>query len=299
MRTFSRRRSGVIIAIIITVTAPIVFGAETHPPTVAQADPFTEEKDGRISLSDEQAEWIGNKIFRNECGGKDRCLITWNEGEDFVSLGIGHCIWYPEGKIGPFKETFPALLRFIVAHGKALPAWLQVNGEPRCPWQSRKDLLDEGESERVCELRNFLTETKGFQLLFIVERLNLALPKMLEAAPESLKPHIKEQFRRMAASPAGVYALADYVNFRGEGLLATERYNGQGWGLLQVLERMQGTDAGRCAVEEFARTAEEVLAERVKNSPPERNEKRWLPGWKKRLGTYSRAAAELERRGER
>jgi hypothetical protein len=29
-----------------------------------------------------------------------------------------------------------------------------------------------------------------------------------------------------------------------------------------------------------------VLRERVKNSPPERNEKRWLTGWLKRVATY-------------
>ncbi len=44
----------------------------------------------------------------------------------------------------------------------------------------------------------------------------------------------------MAASPNGVYALVDYVNFKGEGTLATERYQDHGWGLLQVLEGMKG-----------------------------------------------------------
>ena len=32
--------------------------------------------------------------------------------------------------------------------------------------------------------------------------------------------------------------LIDYVNFKGEGVLETERYRGRGWGLLQVLEGM-------------------------------------------------------------
>ena len=248
----------------------------------------------QISLTDEQAAWIGNMIFCNECGGKDKYLITWNEGEDFISLGIGHCIWYPEGKIGPFKETFPGLLKFISSHGIELPDWLQASDEPRCPWSSRKEFLREGESERVCELRCFLAETKALQFLFIVERLNAALPKMLEAAPEDLRPHVEGQFRRVTSSPAGLYALADYVNFRGEGVLLSERYNGQGWGLLQVLERMKGAETGPSAVEEFACVAKEILAERVCNSPPERNEKRWLRGWNKRLSTYVDAVTELQ-----
>jgi hypothetical protein len=37
---------------------------------------------------------------------------------------------------------------------------------------------------------------------------------------------------------------------------------------------------------EFARAADSVLTRRVKNSPPARNEAKWLPGWRNRLDTY-------------
>ena len=57
----------------------------------------------QIALTDADAKWIGNKIFYNECSGKKEYLIDWNDGEDFISLGIGHFIWYPENKIGPCK----------------------------------------------------------------------------------------------------------------------------------------------------------------------------------------------------
>jgi len=40
------------------------------------------------------------------------------------------------------------------------------------------------------------------------------------------------------------------------------------------------------AKEEFAKCAKKVLQERVKNSPPERGEKRWLKGWFNRIDTY-------------
>jgi len=76
------------------------------------------------------------------------------------------------------------------------------------------------------------------------------------------------------------------VNFKGEGVLATERYAGQGWGLLQVLEGMKQETTGREAVKNFAESAKAVLRNRVRNSPPERNEARWLPGWLKRVETY-------------
>jgi hypothetical protein len=77
--------------------------------------------------------------------------------------------------------------------------------------------------------------------------------------------------------------LVDYVNFKGEGTLPSERYKGQGWGLLQVLEEM----GDRPPLLEFRRAADTVLTRRVKNSPPGRGESRWLPGWKNRIRTYA------------
>ena len=56
--------------------------------------------------------------------------------------------------------------------------------------------------------------------------------------------------------------------------------------LLQVLEEMHGTGAD--AVSEFSRSAAVVLTRRVKNSPAERKESRWLSGWIKRVNSYSR-----------
>jgi hypothetical protein len=80
--------------------------------------------------------------------------------------------------------------------------------------------------------------------------------------------------------------LADYVNFKGEGVLHTERYRGEGWGLLQVLEQMHGTESGAAAAREFANSAAAILRRRVQNSPPERHEARWLPGWLNRVHSY-------------
>jgi hypothetical protein len=80
--------------------------------------------------------------------------------------------------------------------------------------------------------------------------------------------------------------LIDYVNFKGEGVLHTERYRDQGWGLLQALEEMQDTNSD--AVKEFSRAAAAVLTRRVHNSPAERKESRWLSGWIHRVNSYSR-----------
>jgi hypothetical protein len=77
------------------------------------------------------------------------------------------------------------------------------------------------------------------------------------------------------------------VNFKGEGVSPTERYAGRGWGLLQVLAGMHGGDPGASATREFADSAAQVLAARVKNSPPDRAESRWLPGWTTRVRAYA------------
>jgi hypothetical protein len=227
---------------------------------------------------------LGRRIWHNECRGSYRGLTSWNEGEEFASLGIGHFIWYPEGQDGPFQESFPSLLRYLEKHGAVLPEWLTV--ATGCPWATREEFLRDIDSERMRQLRRFLSRTMGLQARFIAARLEAALPKMLANLPERERRRVRMRFIRLARQPRGLYALVDYVNFKGEGLKAQERYGGQAWGLLQVLQGMEGTGRGPAALDEFARSADAVLTRRVLNSPPERHEARWLRGWRQRIGTY-------------
>jgi len=117
-----------------------------------------------------------------------------------------------------------------------------------------------------------------------MKRLDAALPKMLEATPSSARATIRSRFQTVSSTPAGVFALVDYVNFKGEGVLATERYEGEGWGMLQVLQGMRGNGD---PVRDFSQSAARVLARRVKNAPPARHEERWLPGWENRVRQYA------------
>src|SRR6266487_2927325 len=100
------------------------------------------------------------------------------------------------------------------------------------------------------------------------------------------RANVQQQFERLATTPQGCYALVDYVNFKGEGVLRTERYQGQGWGLLQVLESMHGT-SDTTAVDEFSGAAKAILTRRVHNAPAQRHESRWLTGWIQRVNSYS------------
>jgi hypothetical protein len=239
-----------------------------------------------ITLSHADVLRIGKKIWQNECNGTIAGLTSWNEGEDFASLGIGHFIWYPKGRPGPFEESFPKLVSFISKRGAKLPTLLLGAGEKPCPWNSRTEFLRAQQSTEMNQLRQFLADTIDLQAEFLMARLENALPKMLAEAATSDRANVQEQFERLTKTPQGCYALIDYVNFKGEGVLHTERYQGQGWGLLQVLEAMHGSSETG-AVDEFARAARAVLTRRVQNSPAERHESRWLSGWIRRVSSYN------------
>ena len=118
--------------------------------------------------------------------------------------------------------------------------------------------------------------------MFIYERLETSLDKMLAVATD--KENLKKQFYRMVNTPNGLYALIDYINFKGEGLKGVAAYNNQAWGLKQVLENMKGTSVGYEALVEFSDSAKYVLTRRVRNAP--RNESQWLRGWYNRIDTY-------------
>ncbi|MDG2122295.1 MAG: hypothetical protein P8J87_01265 [Verrucomicrobiales bacterium] len=239
-----------------------------------------------ITLSPAQAQKIGQKIWQNECAGTVDGLTSWNDGEDFASLGIGHFIWYPAGKNGPFTESFPQLVAYLKARRVPVPTWL--DNTPDCPWRTKSAFLADFHSPRSTGLRTFLKNTVPQQTGFIVQRLEAALPKMLAAAPAADRNRVRHNFYATAKSSNGIYALIDYVNFKGEGTNPSERYHGKGWGLLQVLQNMRGTPSGATAASEFAAAAARTLSQRVANAPAARNESRWLKGWHSRCASYAR-----------
>ncbi len=236
-----------------------------------------------IHLTPAQAQAIGRRIWQNECGGTVPGLTSWNEGENFASLGIGHFIWSPKGQRGPFEESFPELINFMRARGAKLPPLLVGGHGAACPWNSRAAFLAAQDSPEMKQLRRFLADTVDLQAQFLVARLQNALPKMMAQSADAAR--VQRQFERVGATAQGCYALVDYVNFKGEGTLATERYHGEGWGLLQVLETMNDSTS-QSALDEFVASAKTVLRRRVANSPPERAESRWLRGWLARVESY-------------
>lgn len=236
------------------------------------------------ALSANQKQQIGKRIWQNECAGTIDGLTTWNDGENFPSLGIGHTIWFPAGANERFAETFPNLVLFMRDRGVRVPAWVVPPAD--CPWPDKATFQREFHSPRMKELRAWLAATIEVQTDYLIGRQQAALPKILAACQPATRKLVHDRFAALAASPEGLFCLIDYVNFKGEGIKAEERYNGQGWGLLQVLEEMRGQPRGMAAAREFGTAADRTLARRIQNSPPARGEARWQAGWHNRCMRY-------------
>ena len=249
----------------------------------------TPPRSTRPSSSNNELEAIGQKIFVNEAGGDKRKLVHWNIGEDFAAMGIGHWTWYPAGRSRHrFGNSFPGLLSFMETKGVQLPSWLQQAKTSGAPWQNRQQLIMAKNTPQALELENLLDKTKDIQAQYIINRAKRAMPKLIKASPNTLQPQVVQNLEAVANTPGGWYALVDYVNFKGEGLNRHGGYQGQNWGLLQVLENMEPSRPGQGALNNFATSAMQVLERRVRNSPPARGEARWLAGWSNRISTYRR-----------
>lgn len=233
-----------------------------------------------IDLSNKQAKALGQLIWKNEGQQKLQHLTTWNKNEEFPSLGLGHFIWYPDKKQGVFKEQFPQLLDYFRAHGVQLPPWL--NKTKSAPWQSRAQFYKEFNGEKLSGLRTFLSEHLDLQVRFIIARLEKAIPLLLAESEPEQKNSITKNLNALTATAEGLFALLDYINFKGEGLSEKERYQGQGWGLKQVLLTMP--EQYKDPLRAFGFAADEVLTRRVKNAS--RDESRWLKGWRVRVHAY-------------
>jgi hypothetical protein len=236
----------------------------------------------RVRITQEEISNIGYKIYKNECGLKAENLTHWNKGEKFASMGIGHFLWFPAGSRQVYTSSFPKLLTFFKQNRIKLPDWLENNYQA-CPWSNIYSFNRDNNSYKMRSLRKLLQSTMYQQTMFIIYQFNSSIPRIIQAAKANgTEEHVKTQLYRVARSYMGMYVLIDYTNFKGTG---TNRAGGQ-WGLLQVLENMNGTQTGRIACYDFAKSAAYVLRRRVNNSTNKAQEEKWYPGWMKRLETY-------------
>ncbi|GLH81642.1 hypothetical protein SSBR45G_65510 [Bradyrhizobium sp. SSBR45G] len=256
------------------------------------------------ALPAEVAQMIGRKIWLNEAGGRRDAITSWNAGEEFASLGIGHFIWYPVTAKPPYEEGFPGLVAFLRKGKTPLPAWLDKNPVPPCPWNSRAEFKKNFNSPQMRQLRQFLLDTMAEQTQFLVARAQGAMDKILANTPDGAeREHIVAQYARVVRASADLYPLIDYINFKGEGTnpseTAVDKETGQrqGWGLKQVLLKMNGsTTEPKAVLAEYSDAVQVVLQQRVRNLPSNRV---WEAGWLRRAETYRRPIAQLEQVPER
>ena len=240
----------------------------------------------RPSLTNYELNVISDKIYKNETGGNPKYLMYWSPNEDFASLGIGHFIWYPKDEPKRFDETFPSMIDYYVANKVEIPRWLLQARKIGAPWRN-KEVFERARSDKQFQqLKTILMNTKALQTQFFFDRVHASIPEIIAHVALEYRKHIVSNYNALVTTTGGLYPLIDYINFKGKGIKATERYNNQGWGLLQVLKNMRPVQKGAGALAEFSRVAYLMLERRVRNSPIEKNEKRWLPGWKKRTDTY-------------
>lgn len=272
-----------LIVSLLCLSAGFVLAASPLPPAL-------ENSPRALRIPDETREKIGKRIWVNECDGKVEGLVDWNAGEAFASLGIGHFIWYPTPAKGPFEESFPPLLAFLVQHGVTLPEWLSP--DMLCPWPTKEVFTKASAAKdpRLADLRDFLSKTVPLQSEFIAARNASALARMLAICKPEQRDTLRSRFTALAATDDGLYCLLDYVNFKGEGIKSEESYAGEGWGLLQVILAMKGEAPAAQMNIEFSEASKQVLARRVKNSAPEKKAKEteWLAGWSERCNGYKK-----------
>ena len=226
-----------------------------------------------VRLSDADKDKLIAFIADKEFGGNWNNCIGWNKGEDFVSVGLGHYLWFSSGLKSPFQESFPSFIEFAHRKDRAenlglrFPSILGMDANGRIqpsPWDNRSEFLRQKQSRETRELVAFLSEPsmRKLQLEFQVERLKAFADKMtsfsgfpgdapLRSTPGQRAALLQELFR----FPNGIALLIHYPTFKGEGMKESERYAYQGknhgWGLFQVIDYAASLSDGNPRVKEY------------------------------------------------
>jgi len=266
---------------VAIATVAILFGGCTKE---VKKDLFVENNITRPQLEPYQLNKIADQIYKNETGGNPKYLMYWSPSENFASLGYGHFIWYPADQPVVFDQTFPDMIQYYIDNKVDIPQWLKDQKDKGIPWANKQAFDSAKGTPKYEQLKTLLINTKTLQTKFFFDRVVDAIPEIVKYVPKSKQAYIKQNYNAVADSEGGWYPLIDYINFKGKGIKETEKYNNQGWGLLQVLQTMRPVQKGPQALKEFANAAKVVLENRVKNKP---SEKHFLRGWIKRVNTYA------------
>ena len=219
-------------------------------PALAEEDlTITRTPSIAFELTNEEKQKLGRAIARRELGAQG--LIDWSGSEDFASLGVMHATWGSEKTI-KHQNGFIKFLKYAVSRGATLPEFLKDNQEN--PWQSRGSFFYAKYSRdpRMVDLQQFLEMTKPLQIDFTIDRAAEACNKIL--ADGNYDANDAAKLSELSKDVKGVFAIIDYVNFKGEGNIADP----SNWGLANVLHEMDV--AGGNEIDRFIAAAQKTLA---------------------------------------
>lgn len=255
-----------------------------------------------LALTPSDLQKIGARIYQNEGASKPENLLFWSEKEPFPSLGIAHFIWLPQGLDVPFVQTFPQLMLFSRHNFPEVPIpQIDLLYSNVAPWPNRTAFLLAKSSGELQELQSWLEDNVDIQAAFVVQRFWEGQARLFTKVAAEEREQLETKLQQMMRFPAGLFALIDYANFKGFGDDPRERYQGEGWGLLQVLQRMpnrilsnpmpgeervhslQSTQV----LNDFIEAGQAVLAQRVALAPNSQREIAWLKGWQARIALYA------------
>ena len=131
-----------------------------------------------------------------------------------------------------------------------------------------------------------MVNTKVAQANYLIDNSKQSLQKIINAVPQDKRSHITKLISQLSNNLQGLYAIIDYLNFKGPGIGQHNDFEDEGWGLLQVLEKMNDVPASQEALEEFVRSAKIVLTHRAFITPNDKHQDKWLQGWLRRVDTY-------------
>lgn len=240
-----------------TLEAPAETGRSSPPAATANT-----------TLEPGQRTKLINYIAQNEFAGNWRNSVDWNTKESFPSLGMGHYIWYPIGKRGPFEESFPQFIKFAKQKNPNLqfPDLLNVdaNGNiPPAPWATKSAFVSAKEGGQLDPLIQFLQREDIKQL-----QLDFQMEKLKEFSSSISDPKEKQLLSELKSTPNGLALLIHYRIFKGDGMTTSERYTHQGkthgWGLKQVIEEASKSAQNGSALEKVKDSALKLLTNRAK-----------------------------------
>ena len=229
------------------------------------------------ALSNYKADELAKIFYKINTNDSKKNTIIWSGKH--LNLGIGQFIWYSNQSSKKYNETFPEFISFL----KKKTSSNKIPHEFLTRFKNKKEFIKwkNQHKTRVNQLEDWLTSKKmmQYQTLFIIDKFKNSMQKILVDVDSNRYKNFQAMMRVKAGH--GLFIMIDYMNFKGTGLSKRERYNNQGWGIVQVLDLMNTKSPD--TVLEFKNKAESLLKTRIKNHP---SDKKYFKSWKNHLNTY-------------